>query len=138
VKQQADKEMTSIRRILDILGGLSHTQRARVMAFVNGRVADGSFVEVAAPNLSNVKLAPVPYRDGQTTEELALDMVKPSRGPQAPFPGERPQLPLVLNPQPDEATRRVMEAMGKHADAAGSGLGISAGIVGTGKVDVNQ
>jgi hypothetical protein len=104
VKQQADKEMTSIRRILDILGGLSHTQRARVMTFVNGRVADGSFAEVAPRPLSDVKLE-------------AADLAKPSRAAQLPFPDT-------------EATKVALAGLGKAGDALGHAL---IGVGGNGK-----
>ncbi len=93
MKQQADKEMTSIRRILDILGALAPSQQARVMAFVNGRVADGSIATPPSP-LSDVKLAV------DSNGEIAR---------------QRPQLPF-----PDaDATKRAMDGLG----AAGAALG---------------
>ncbi len=68
MKQQADKEMTSIRRILDILGGLTPSQQTRTMAFVNGRLADAPINPPAVISpLKNVKLE-LPFPDQEETK----------------------------------------------------------------------
>ncbi len=89
--------MTSIRRILDILGALSHAQQTRVMAFVNARVADTSELGQAR-DMRDVKL-------GGLTSEIA----KPSRAAQLPFPDA-------------DTTKKVMDGMAKAGDMLGHAL----------------
>lgn len=51
-RQTADKEMKTIRRVVDAMNGLSPAQQKRVLAYVNERIADGP--EQAALPLASV------------------------------------------------------------------------------------
>ncbi len=82
MKQQADKELTSIRRILDILNGLPPSHRKRVMAFVNDRL-DNPPVEVPtnkpdtvdARDLARLPVSPgLPFPDQEATKKAVADM----------------------------------------------------------------
>jgi len=81
MKQQADKELVSIRRILDILNGLAPSHRKRVMAFVNDRL-DNPPIEVTQSRSETMNgvgvglAAQLPFPNQEETKRAVADMDK--------------------------------------------------------------
>ncbi len=98
-KQQADKEMTSIRRILDILDALAPSGRARVLAFVNDRTTNPPLDEPTTPpvSLKDVKLRDVqvtpmqlPFPGADQTKKALDEMAGAAQFPISKIEGAKP------------------------------------------------
>ncbi len=90
MKQQADKELVAIRRILDTLNNLVPSHRKRVLAFVIDRI-DNPPVEVATtPPLADVPFAPrvgltgvtaaLPFPNAELVKKAVADMAAGTSG----------------------------------------------------------
>lgn len=90
MKQQADKELVAIRRILDTLNNLVPSHRKRVLAFVIDRI-DNPPVEVATNKPTNTADAncpaaqpgvtgSLPFPDAELVKKAVADMAAGTSG----------------------------------------------------------
>ncbi len=74
MKQQADKEMVAMRRIIETLNDLEPSARTRVMAFVNDRVLINPPIEKATNEPQEKPKAPVvgelPFPDAERVKAV--------------------------------------------------------------------